>query len=346
MAACCCGLCAWGPAQQNGIPSPHDPEPLYTLHVYEDLVQVTALVMDRARHLNTQLQARDFAMQLDSGPVFRPKHIRLEGDDPISLAILLDESWPGAEKFTKTLGAALAHLPAGALTAEDHVSVYAFDCNLLEVARGVPALSPSLPLSLTNLLQKPQLHLSAKPVATPCAVRVGLWDALGVVGRQLETAPGRRIVLALSSGFGAESRNSSERVRLVLAAEGISVFGAIPTNDAASGPVLHGEQLFDLLCGGTGGVSTLVTEGGMLPWLTDVLRWVRGRYVLEFKRPSNGLAGLHQIEVTTHKRANHVFVSGALIPLRDPRLAADPYTVPNAPEEEPTMGTRRMPKPE
>ncbi len=65
-----------------------------TLHVYENLIQIPVLVLDPLRAPLEPIAPRRFAISVDSGPRFRPTHIRQEGDDPISLSILLDASGP------------------------------------------------------------------------------------------------------------------------------------------------------------------------------------------------------------------------------------------------------------
>jgi hypothetical protein len=51
-----------------------------------------------------------FRLSLDSGPRFRPTYVRREGDDPISLAILIDASKPDNE-LLPSLIKAIAALP-------------------------------------------------------------------------------------------------------------------------------------------------------------------------------------------------------------------------------------------
>ena len=42
-----------------------------------------------------------FRLSLDSGPTFQPTHVRMEGDDPISMAILIDTMVPKSELLPK-----------------------------------------------------------------------------------------------------------------------------------------------------------------------------------------------------------------------------------------------------
>jgi hypothetical protein len=73
------------PTQQDG--------PIPTLHVYENLIQIPTLVLGpNPERLKTPIAEKRFSVRIDNGPWFRAAHVRMEGDDPISLSILLDVS--------------------------------------------------------------------------------------------------------------------------------------------------------------------------------------------------------------------------------------------------------------
>jgi hypothetical protein len=66
-------------------------EEIKTLHVYADLVQIPTLVRDHSwQQIKTPIPEDKFSVSLESGPWYRATHVRQEGTDPISLAILLD----------------------------------------------------------------------------------------------------------------------------------------------------------------------------------------------------------------------------------------------------------------
>src|SRR6266576_5581605 len=104
---------------------------IQTLHVYENLIQIPVLVLDPLRTPLEPIAPLRFAISVDSGPRFRPTHVRPEGDDPISLAILLDARGPEDDLLPK-IDAAIADLAPLSLQARDHVSVYALDCTMIE----------------------------------------------------------------------------------------------------------------------------------------------------------------------------------------------------------------------
>src|SRR5258705_648114 len=126
-------VAGWGgvtiAAQDAGIP---------TLHVYQTLIQIPVLVLDPLGAPLEPIDPRRFTISIDSGPRFRPTYVRLEGDDPISLSILLDASGPEDDLLPK-IDAAIAGLAPLSLQARDQVSVYALDCTLIKTLDDAPA---------------------------------------------------------------------------------------------------------------------------------------------------------------------------------------------------------------
>src|SRR5882757_5316314 len=86
--ACIWGLlsaCSVAAQTSEGASSP-------TLHVYTNLVQIPTLVLGHDHKPIARIDERRFFVSLDGGRKFRVTHARLEGDDPISLTILMDLS--------------------------------------------------------------------------------------------------------------------------------------------------------------------------------------------------------------------------------------------------------------
>jgi hypothetical protein len=104
-----------------------------TLHVYENLKQVPVLVLTSDYRRMKPLDTSKFRLSLDSGPSFRPTHVRQEGDDPISLAILIDASKPYNDMLPQ-LSQAIAALAPDYLHPHNHVSIYVLDCTLIRTA--------------------------------------------------------------------------------------------------------------------------------------------------------------------------------------------------------------------
>jgi hypothetical protein len=56
---------------------------IQTLHVYVNRIEVPVLVLDRNQRPVQSVLADHFSVSLDSGPRFRPNHVRVQGDDPL-----------------------------------------------------------------------------------------------------------------------------------------------------------------------------------------------------------------------------------------------------------------------
>ena len=110
---------------------PHRTRRLRHLHVYANLIQIPVVVLSPFRTPLAPIAPSRFSISLDSGPQFRATHVRPEGDDPISLSILLDARGSQDDLLPK-IDAAIADLAPLSLQARGHVSIYALDCSLIE----------------------------------------------------------------------------------------------------------------------------------------------------------------------------------------------------------------------
>jgi hypothetical protein len=346
------GVVSRSPGNQ-GAPAQDAASRPYTLHAYEDQVQVPALVLNSQQGSYQNLGPRDFAITLDSGPPFHPSHIRIQGDDPMNLAVLLDASDSGIDSLSPSLVKATSKLAADFLSLRDSLSVFAFDCNLIRSGFALPATSSVLASKAGDALQYPTLHRSRNR-NSGCGKRFGLWDAIGEVAREMQSLPGRRVVIVLTDGKVTESKNTWETVRRFTVTLSIAVFALRPpVQPGLFFGILSPNQVFagfeeklGLFCNGTGGLSLTATPHTLAPMISRVIGLLRSRYILEFPRASNQVVGYHEIAVTVNDPTAIVRVSGVSVPLRDPRLLEDPSTVPIDTTKEPVMGTgRALPPP-
>ena len=223
------GLLLWGvvlAAVWSGVVSPAQDAPtprdgaIPTLHVYENLIQIPTLVLDSQRRpLPKPTAASRFSVSIDSGPWFRATHVRQEGNDPISLSILLDVSGDSSELMAK-MNSAIATLAPDGLQAKDHVSIYALDCSLVQSLNDMPAESERLKIAVNEALET-WMRSEVK-----CQQSIHLWDALARVVVDLSKLPGRRVILAVSNGRDQGSVHSWNEVRDLAEATGVAVFGA------------------------------------------------------------------------------------------------------------------------
>ena len=349
-------------APQPVLPSVHPEDPVHTLHVYMDLIQVPVLVLDSEMERMKPLDASRFLISLDSGPVFHPRNVRPEGDDPISLSILLDAQ---AEPILMPkISAAIGSLAPEYLHPGDRVKVYVLDCALTRTVLNVPAnpelLKDAVDRTLANWTQRRQARH-----APACPRKIQLWDAMGYLIKELSDVPGRRVMLVVTDGADHGSLNKWNDVRLFAQQNGVAIFGFstpgignassrigtvsssvrpsrssgfIPTVGSAN----SSEDPFNAICQLSGGMVMAADDRYLARDLQRFATLVRERYIVEFVRARNDTPGQHSILVTIDKSPNaYVRPTGVIITMRDPAVEADPNTIPRDDTNAPELGKRK-----
>ncbi len=333
--------------------------PMHTLHVYMDLIQVPVLVLDSERQRMKPIRPASFFVSLDEGPVFHPKNVRQEGDDPITLGILLD---PNTERdLMPRMSDAIAGLAPKSLQPHDHVTLYAMDCSLLRTLEDVPAGPAELKSGVDRALARWTERRRIKP-PPDCARPVSLWDAMALASSELGKLPGRRILLVASNGIDGGSRHSSGDLRLFAQEKGIAIFGyreGQPRSPEAwprgrggfgmpSGPGSgeSEEETFSRVCELTGGMVMPADPQFVGRELARFVTFVRERYILEFSRPRNGEPGQHVIAVTLPRAAPFAFIRSAGVSIVNRGVAAD-EDLGILPDDSgaPVYGPKKPPKP-
>ena len=334
------------PDDVQGVPTP-------TLHVYENLLQVPVLVLWLNRYrIQNPIPGERFSVSVDEGPWFRATHVRREGDDPISLSILLDVSGDEGLLMPK-MAEAIAALATGSLQPQDQVSVYALDCSLIRGPSNVPADSAVLKRSVDEVLRSRTARNSAKGwTRSDCKQTDHLWDALAELTDALHKLPGRRVILVVSDGVDKGSAHTWNQVRVMAQDGGVAIFGMTYATDLivdrsemrslTSPTTVWGvENPFRSLCELSGGTVRLASPRTLEEKLRGFTAMVRERYIVEFPRPSNAKAGRHGLLVRIDKGDYFIRPAGIMFPLMDPAVLADPTTVASDPSKAPTMGSRR-----
>ena len=324
--------------EEQGIP---------TLRVYADLVQLPTLVLNLNRQPIRSLGQRKFVVRIDGGPPLHLTHVRLEGDDPIALSVLLDIKAIPAEELAKLPGA-LAGLAPKSLHPVDEVSVYTLDCQLMRTAAEGPTTPEGLQKAATVALNTSQG--SEKPRSKEsCRDRWTLLDAVSSATRRLAQQPGRRVILLVTNGAGADSQPAWEAVRQLAQMSGVAIFAMVPTDhglvpvqNSRSGAVLEWrptDAIKDLntLCETSGGMILNSSPRSLDAQLRNFISLLRGRYILEFRRPATA-AGMHNLNVSIEKMPAFIRPSGSSFPLPDPELEKNPMSPPDQPEA-PDVGT-------
>jgi hypothetical protein len=328
---------AGAPAFGAGICTP---DPL-TLHVYEDLLQVSTLVLNSQGESYPDLTAGQFTIQLDQGPPFHPRHVRLEGDDPLSLVILLDAASPSLAALAATLPRVFGQLPENWLREQDHLSFYAVDCGLIRSFDGIWSTPEMLQDAVVRALAAPDLH-ARSPSSPPCSASRRLWDTLASIAVRSKDQGGRRVIMALTDGEDHGSHNSWRDLgRYSMAILGLRPLPGPPPS-LFFATLRPGEDNLSLLCSTTGGVVIPVEPRTLDDQLRIPPAMLRHRYILDFSPPSNGSAGLHDMEVSIQDRSALVRATGIGLPIPDKALRSRPDTIPSDTSQAPKLGDRRI----
>jgi hypothetical protein len=329
-------------------PAPETP----TLHVYTNLKQVSVLVLRSDYERMKPLDPSGFRISLDSGPLFRPTYVRQEGDDPISLAILIDASKPYNE-LLPSLIRALASLPPDFLHPQDRVSVYAMDCSLIRTIYDTGANPAALADVVKRAMapwqirqtQNEKLKKENKVPRPYCRASLPLWDSMLEVLEDLDQQPGRRILLAITDGGDDGSKTLWKDVMSHAQIHSETVFGLLSTkNPPFDGP----EDKFKQICVNSGGVELQANEHTTILRLKEFTQMLRERYILEYPRVPNERPGVHIIAVSYKKKSNlYITATGITVPIASEDEKESRKTIQSDPSRTPEFGSRKalLPKP-
>jgi len=302
-----------------------------TLHAYANLIQIPALVLTPSHKRMPDVDPQQFVIRLNAGPRFRPTHVRLEGDDPLALDVLIDGN--GDPAMLDGLENGLAALKPGTLHAEDRISLFAADCDVMYGSGSVPPIAEELQGAAKQILQK------AKPSGR-CENTAYLWNAMASVSQKLASLPGRRVLVVVTDGMNLAKAGRWAVLRDYLTSQGITIF-ALSTGGGRTGRLQEFEEL-STLCEISGGITIKSSASGLPTALTRLIAMLRERYILDFPRPDDARPGKISIEVALANRHAFIRVAGVGVPVADPRILTNPNTVPSDPSLSPPVGTRSI----
>jgi len=329
----------------DGAAAKHDATP--TLKVYVNLVQIPVLVLTPGMRRVKPIAADRFSVSLDNGPQFRVTGARLEGQDPISLAIFLDTG-DAQEDFLPKIEDAVAGLAAGSLTDRDEVSIYAMHCSLLRFVTGVHPEREDLKRAVKDALQVVTAP-GGDGGRTKCDGAAALPDiksSLGFAVRKLAREGGRRVVLAITDGNDGRG-GSWSALRDVAVDSGVAVFGMTYAPGNPEWPTQWGggdRDPFRRFCELTGGRVVPANEKTIARRMMQFVEEVRGRYIVEFPRPYHSSGGKHLLEVRIDRSKDFIRAAGISVPVADPARRADPMAVPEDPSLTPEYGQPGVPQ--
>ncbi len=327
------------------------------LRAYANLVQIPVLVLRSDHSTMPPLDVARFRISLDAGPPFAPRHVRRQGEDPMRVALVMDESTLSADEIAQ-LPTAASVLHAPLIQAGDRLSMSAsVGCTIAGTSVINTVTAENLQRLSTALIEtaktKNEESGSAGKVCKPGA---RLWDSVAFAMQKLKGDPGRRVIIAITNGEDKASKWKPAQLRELAIHTGVTLFAIRPST--LDGNKLDVDQ--SLLHRGIYGLDHdplteiaelsggMVLEGTGKPIAKDLQRvvaMVRDRYIIDFVRPSYFKGGLHGIEVSIGDRAAFIRTGGNSVPLPDAKELADPNRVPNDPSLEPVAGKRGVPKP-
>lgn len=304
---------------------PDNPAP-YTLHLYARLVEIPTIIFFPRGRRPPVLDPKLVNIQLNADKPFHPASLRLEGEDPLSIAMLFDVS--GDDKnFLSDFQKDFAGWASKSLHTQDRVSIYTLDCNLMQTANSAPIHPDSLQASLNLALTSPLAHgASGKP---SCAKSIRLRGSIVLIMRKLSERPGRHILLVVSSGRDGKSELSWSQINAEAGIDSVTVFALTPEPE-------YLEDVKDLynLTRQSGGFIFSPTPTLLPKTLEQVISLLRSRYILQFPMPESLTPVVYHVIVTLPKFNATTFTSGISVPLPNPAVdhpATDlPTDVPGA----------------
>jgi hypothetical protein len=328
-------------SQQAQSPQPQDQTPVFTLKVYTNRVQVPTLVLDSDRQPLRKISSRRFQVSLDSGRLFAPAHVRMEGEDPLKLAILVDVGTQQRSDLVQDLAGATAEMATKELHPQDRISIYLLSCNLLRTVHEVQPFAGLLSQSIDGGLQSPKL--GEDNTGASCGDKVPLWGAAAAVIREMSDAPGRRAILVISNGRDDGSQGSWAKLHEFAGHAGVALFGLRETVQPGIWREGENVDVFRTLCESTGGI---VMQGDRPDLKKRLQQWItllRERYILEFPRPQALSTGEHSIAVSIKYDAMaFITEAGASFTLPDPKITTDPNYIPSDEGSDIPVGKRPL----
>ncbi|WP_263382714.1 vWA domain-containing protein [Granulicella arctica] len=329
---------------QSEVASGTTNDGLMTLHAYVDLVQIPVLVLTPQRKPMRSFDPRKIVVSLNSGRPFAPSHVRLEGDDPLTVAILVD-THEGDNELLPGLADAIDSLVPTSLRPQDTVAVYGINCGLVRYARSRSAegdwLRHAVEDAAAHKGEKPIRAIEAPRSPGDCEHYAHLWNSMAYLVKELSTLPGRRVILAVSKGGDGGSPMEWPDLRIYATSQGVTIFGLAPS-DGNRNLVKEARETLAAVSELSGGLTMRSSASELPEVLKGFVGMLRGRYIIDFPRPVSSEPGRIDILVSLAKQSAFVRSSGISFPIADPKLRTDPNTVPSDPTRAPEIGSRRV----
>jgi hypothetical protein len=331
-------------------------DPGFTIHVYTNLIQIPVLIRSHDLYYVPKVDAAKLSITVDDGEPFHAVQVRPEGDDPLSIAILLDTTDTRNEllgDFSRSFVKTATH----SLRPHDSVAFYSLNCNLIRESLFIPADPAELKIAADRAIE-------ATKHRKTCDDPVHLRDALALMTSEITPQTGRRVILAITDGRDTASNHSVLGLFQLTTNAGVAIFGLSPARainsvagpmpalsngpargsrgGAASSQTLSPlesaaavDDAFNQTCQNSGGLAESTTPDQLTESLRTVVKTLRERYVVEFPWPKTTPAGHHLIAISLAKSDAFIRASGLGFSIAAADVAADSTAVHSAGESTP-----------
>ena len=310
-------------AQEAAPPTPSNSAP-YILHLYARLVELPTIILLPEVHASNAIDPRKVDMTLDGGRPFHPLSIRLEGDDPLSVAVLLDVTGDNRSMLSQAFSKNFSAWVSQSFKPHDRLSIYSLNCDLYRGAINIPPIPSLLQPAVDRAIPPPSVH--PRTSHAPCPRAVSLRDSIYFVMRQLSANPGRHVLIILTDGKYQKGAISWSELASAATLHAVTLFSLVPPsltlNQWASDLSAVTEQ--------SGGFFRTSTPDLLPTALARFVELLRTRYILQFSIPKDLGPGLHHVDVTLTGTDATIRPSGITVPLVDPTLDHPATDLPSA----------------
>jgi hypothetical protein len=285
----------------------------YMLHLYARLVELPTIILLRDGQDSTTLDPQQINIRLNSHQPFHPTSIRREDNDPLSLAFLIDVSGDQRDQLA-AFQKHFAEWVSKSLHPQDHVSVYALDCKLIQTSNDVPANSSLLPDGLDLALTTTLTHGTSKK--SSCGNSIPLRDSIRFVIDKLSELPTRRTLILFAGDHDGKSNTTWPQLNAEATDKSVTVFAL-----ATPGPMeLQPNMDISDLVLASGGVLFSPTPVEVRKALDQIISLLRNRYILQFPLPPSLVPVVYHVNVTVPKFDAVIRTSAISVPTPNPAV--------------------------
>jgi hypothetical protein len=281
-------------------------------------LEMALLVTDHSHRPIDDVSVEKLRLKTPNGTQISPLSMRREGDDPVSLAILIDASRDSFHDLAK-LGDEFAGLVGSQLLPADRITMYAADCTMTRSMNNAVPDAATLRKGVSDAMTFPTLHGGKEHSA--CGKTFPLWDDVAVAVAGLSHAPGRRVILLISSGESGGGKYDWLTVEQYAFDQGVAIFGLRDKRQAdadgfsrnelttthgtpdatfshAPPAALRAANNLELLCANDGGLTLTSAPEFRRDGIAGILFLIRNRFILTIPKDAYPVGTTHGVKVT------------------------------------------------